>query len=340
MTSKAPPHVEALKPVVFLDREISLLMFNRRVLAQAEDKRLPLLERLRYLCIVSNNLDEFFEVRVASLLAQDALHPDPALAAMFERLGAECHALVKQQYDILNSEVLPQLRARGVHLVRHTDRNEAQRAWVRQYFDQQVRPLLTPIRPRPGPPLPAGQQQVAQFHCFLVRQGRFRRPRHGDRHRQGAAGTAARDRAAGKSDQGRGAGVLPAVLGDPLAHGRNVHGPRCAGLFAISHHPRQRPVGRRGGSQESAASIEGRVAGTAIRHRRASRGGEELPAGAVAIPARPVQSGAQPPVRRRRPSQPGAPCRNDQPVRQPALRFRHSFPACRKSSPTRISSSS
>ena len=175
MTSKAPPHVESLKPVIFLDREISLLMFNRRVLAQAEDKRLPLLERLRYLCIVSNNLDEFFEVRVASLLAQDALHPDPALAAMFERIGAECHALVKLQYDILNTEVLPQLRARGVHLVRHTDRNEAQRAWVRQYFDQQVRPLLTPIGLDPAHPFPQVSNKSLNFIVSLSGKDAFGR---------------------------------------------------------------------------------------------------------------------------------------------------------------------
>ncbi len=150
-------------------------MFNRRVLAQAEDKRLPLLERLRYLCIVSNNLDEFFEVRMASLLAQDALHPDPALAVMFERIGAECHALVKQQYDILNTEVLPQLRQRGVHLVRHNDRNEAQRAWVKQYFDQQVRPLLTPIGLDPAHPFPQVSNKSLNFIVSLSGKDAFGR---------------------------------------------------------------------------------------------------------------------------------------------------------------------
>ncbi|WP_426109626.1 polyphosphate kinase 1 [Massilia sp. PWRC2] len=175
MTSKAPLVSLLPKPVIFLDREISLLMFNRRVLAQAEDKRLPLLERLRYLCIVSNNLDEFFEVRVASLLAQDALHPDAALAAMFERIATECHALVKQQYDILNTEVLPQLRQRGVHLVRHNDRNEAQRAWVKQYFDQQVRPLLTPIGLDPAHPFPQVSNKSLNFIVSLSGKDAFGR---------------------------------------------------------------------------------------------------------------------------------------------------------------------
>jgi len=175
MTPKSQQSAEVPKSATFLDREISLLMFNRRVLAQAEDKRLPLLERLRYLCIVSNNLDEFFEVRVASLLAQDALHPDPALAAMFERISAECHALVRQQYDILNSEVLPQLRQKGVHLVRHTDRNEAQRAWVKQYFDQQVRPLLTPIGLDPAHPFPQVSNKSLNFIVSLSGKDAFGR---------------------------------------------------------------------------------------------------------------------------------------------------------------------
>src|SRR5471030_3009375 len=139
---------EANKPSIFLDRELSQLMFNRRVLAQAEDKNIPLLERLRYLCIASSNLDEFFEVRVASLLAaasvDGTLASHPALLATLSRISNECHALVIHQYEILNREVLPQLAANGVHLVRNNDRNEAQRAWVKEYFDTEVRPLLTP----------------------------------------------------------------------------------------------------------------------------------------------------------------------------------------------------
>ncbi|MBC7455725.1 MAG: polyphosphate kinase 1, partial [Massilia sp.] len=175
MTTTPALHAESSKTDTFLDRELSQLAFNRRVLAQAEDKRLPLLERLRYLCIVSNNLDEFFEVRVASLLAQGTLRLDPALVGILERISAECHALVIQQYAILNTEVLPQLRAKGVHLVRHTDRNEAQRAWVKQYFEREVRPLLTPIGLDPAHPFPQVINKSLNFIVALSGKDAFGR---------------------------------------------------------------------------------------------------------------------------------------------------------------------
>ncbi|MEO5933096.1 MAG: polyphosphate kinase 1 [Duganella sp.] len=162
-------HAEVNKNSAFLDRELSQLMFNRRVLAQAEDKSIPLLERLRYLCIASSNLDEFFEVRVASLLAagsvDGSLATHPALVATLSRICEECHVLVEHQYEILNQEVLPELAANGVHLVRHNDRNEAQRAWVKEYFDTEVRPLLTPIGLDPAHPFP---QVVNKSLNFIV----------------------------------------------------------------------------------------------------------------------------------------------------------------------------
>jgi polyphosphate kinase len=98
---------------IYLNRELSQLAFNRRVLAQAEDHRVPLLERLRYLCIVSSNLDEFFEVRIASLLAQNRGEgipkEPPALSASMERMNAACHQIIERQYEVLNTEILPEL---------------------------------------------------------------------------------------------------------------------------------------------------------------------------------------------------------------------------------------
>lgn len=155
--------------VAFLDRELSQLAFNRRVMAQAEDPQIPVLERLRYLCIMSSNLDEFFEVRVASLLAAASLDGDlddhPALAASLERVSNECHELVKRQYEIFNTAVLPEMKAQGIHIVRHSQRNEAQRAWVKDYFEREVRPLLTPIGLDPAHPFP---QVVNKSLNFIV----------------------------------------------------------------------------------------------------------------------------------------------------------------------------
>jgi len=170
---------EANKPSIFLDRELSQLTFNRRVLAQAEDKSIPLLERLRYLCIASSNLDEFFEVRVASLLAaasvDGALSEHPALVATLARISHECHGLVAHQYEILNAEVLPQLQTAGVHLVRHTDRNDAQRAWVKEYFEREVRPLLTPIGLDPAHPFPQVVNKSLNFIVALSGKDAFGR---------------------------------------------------------------------------------------------------------------------------------------------------------------------
>ena len=172
---KTLPTAEMSKAAIFLDRELSQLMFNRRVLAQAEDERIPLLERLRYLCIVSNNLDEFFEVRVASLLAKGNLAENPQLAASLARVCTECHELVIKQYGILNTEVLPQLNAAGVHLVRHTERNEAQRAWVKEYFEREVRPLLTPIGLDPAHPFPQVVNKSLNFIVSLTGKDAFGR---------------------------------------------------------------------------------------------------------------------------------------------------------------------
>lgn len=172
---KAVAQPDTSRQNIFLDRELSQLTFNRRVLAQAEDATIPLLERLRYLCIVSNNLDEFFEVRVASLLAQGNLAEHPALQALLGRISSECHDLVRQQYTILNTEVLPQLQEQGVHLVRHTDRNEAQRAWVKEYFEHEVRPLLTPIGLDPAHPFPQVMNKSLNFIISLTGKDAFGR---------------------------------------------------------------------------------------------------------------------------------------------------------------------
>lgn len=164
----------------YLNRELSLLEFNRRVLAQAEDPAIPLLERLRFLCIVCSNLDEFFEVRVASLLAQhqmDQAHgglPDN-LAATLERASAECRHLIGRQYKLFNDEILPKLSEHGIHMLRRGERNAAQRAWVKQFFDREVRPLLTPIGLDPAHPFPRVINKSLNFIVELAGKDAFGR---------------------------------------------------------------------------------------------------------------------------------------------------------------------
>ncbi len=154
-----------------INRELSLLAFNRRVLALAQDPDVPLLERLRFLCIVSSNLDEFFEIRVAGLREQlRAKSPAPGMTlhemrAIFTRISEEAQTLVAEKYRTLNEQVLPAMSAAGIRLLRNADRDEAQRQWAADYFRREVKPLLTPIGLDPAHPFP---QVVNKSLNFIV----------------------------------------------------------------------------------------------------------------------------------------------------------------------------
>ena len=149
-----------LQPSHFLNRELGLLEFNRRVLAQAADDAVPLLERLRFLTIVSSNLDEFFEIRVAGLKEQikagiKESGPDGrSPAEVYELVSAQAHALVGEQYRLLNSVLLPALVKQGVIFPKREDWTEPQRAWIRDYFMRELLPVLTPIGLDPAHPFP------------------------------------------------------------------------------------------------------------------------------------------------------------------------------------------
>jgi polyphosphate kinase len=154
-----------------INRELSLLAFNRRVLALAQDNEIPLLERLRFLCILGSNLDEFFEVRVAGVKEQLRAKV-PALGmtlqdarSLFARIGDEARALIVEQYRVLNDELLPALEKAGVRLVRRTEFSATEREWAANYFQQEVRPLLTPIGLDPAHPFP---QVVNKSLNFVV----------------------------------------------------------------------------------------------------------------------------------------------------------------------------
>ncbi len=165
----------------FINRELSLLAFNERVLAQAEDAMLPLLERLRFLCIASSNLDEFFEVRVAGLKAQLPLNPGHAgvdgLPAdeTLRLVAVRAHTLVARQYALLNETLLPLLAAEGVSLHLEGQWNTAIDAWAGDYFRQSILPVLTPIGLDPAHPFPRVLNKSLNFAVELGGRDAFGR---------------------------------------------------------------------------------------------------------------------------------------------------------------------
>jgi polyphosphate kinase len=163
-------------PQQFLNRELGQLEFNQRVLAQAEDTAIPLLERLKYLCIVSSNLDEFFEIRVAGLMEQiklgsistgaDGMTAHPIL----KRVREQAHQLIEHQYQLFNTDITPALAEHGIKFLRRTHWNEAQQAWVKDFFFREVMPVLTPIGLDPAHPFPRVLNKSLNFAVEL--QGR------------------------------------------------------------------------------------------------------------------------------------------------------------------------
>lgn len=165
----------------YLNRELGLLAFNRRVLAQAEDERVPLLERLRFLCIVSSNLDEFFEIRVAGLKEQirgnsPVVTTDGKTAQEAYRLvSQQAHALVYEQYQHFNQVILPRLAEQGISFLRRSLWNEAQRGWIRDYFVREMMPVLTPIGLDPSHPFPRVLNKSLNFAVELEGKDAFGR---------------------------------------------------------------------------------------------------------------------------------------------------------------------
>lgn len=154
--NQAPTQSQSL----FLHAELSLLSFNERVLNMALNPKTPLLEKLKFLCIFSSNIDEFFEIRVSGLKAKadssvsgesfDGISPQEALDKISER----AHNLVKLQYEILNEQVLPEMEQHGIHFLDQKNWSEEQSKWIKNYFKREVLPILTPIRLDPAHPFP------------------------------------------------------------------------------------------------------------------------------------------------------------------------------------------
>ena len=162
-------------PLKLLNREQAILEFNRRVLAQAQREDVPLLERLRYVCIVSSNLDEFFEVRFADMLeaARDPL--STVTSQDVERVGRAAHTLIDEQYLIFNEQLMPLLRREHIVILNHADRNEPQRRWVQAFFEREVRPLLVPVGLDPAHPFPQVANKSLHFIARLSGKDAFGR---------------------------------------------------------------------------------------------------------------------------------------------------------------------
>ena len=165
-----------------LCRELSLLEFNRRVLAQAEDKNVPLLERLRFLCIVSSNLDEFFEVRMAWLKREDKLHPrrkldnGKMLSETIADVTKAARSLIRHQYNLFNNVLQPELAQEGIFFYRRRNWTDTQKKWIEDYFDRELLPILTPIGLDPSHPFPRPLNKSLNFAVELDGTDAFGRP--------------------------------------------------------------------------------------------------------------------------------------------------------------------
>src|SRR5467141_248698 len=159
-------------PKNFINRELSWLEFNRRVLEEAQDPTQPLIERVKFLCIFSSNLDEFFEIRVAGIkqqiesetsdVAADRLSPTET----FNQIQRLAHELVATEYELWNRELLPQLAKNGIRVRNVSELNAKRAAWARKYFQEEVLPMLTPLAVDASHPFP---DLLNKSHNLLVR---------------------------------------------------------------------------------------------------------------------------------------------------------------------------
>jgi len=153
-----------------LDRDLSILSFNERVLSLAQRHDYPLLERLKFLCIVASNLDEFFEVRMEAQL--DAMQRNLKKGAVsihsFNAVSEKAHAIINRQYAIFNDELMPALKQSGVDIIAGHDRSELQKKWVAKYFEDNVKPLLLPIALDRSHPFPLVASKALHFIVELA----------------------------------------------------------------------------------------------------------------------------------------------------------------------------
>ncbi len=175
-SSKTSP-TETVETLKLLDRDHSILAFNERVLDWAAREDVPLLERLRYLTIVSSNLDEFFEVRFEPhvMAKRHSLERGLPSPPTFDALVVSTQDLVRRQYALFNDVLSPAFEKQGIKILSHGERNITQRRWVQQYFEQEVQPLLVPVGLDPSHPFPQVANKSLNFIVRLTGHDAFGR---------------------------------------------------------------------------------------------------------------------------------------------------------------------
>ena len=178
-TSSEP--IDLNNPKFYINREISLLEFNKRVLAQAKDENVPLLERLNFLCISCSNLDEFYEIRVAGVIQMAVIDPNATgqdgltPAGQLELISVNAHELVDDQYKVLNDILIPALQEESIRFIRRTEWTEAQHKWLETYFNDQLLPILTPVGLDSAHPFPRILNKSLNFIISLTGKDAFGR---------------------------------------------------------------------------------------------------------------------------------------------------------------------
>ena len=173
--------IDLKQPELYLNRQLSLLEFNWRVLQQARNEDIPLLERLRFICIFSTNMDEFFEIRVAGLKQKaelGALQNEPdnkPPQEVLNEVSNRAHELVDEQYELLNQLLNEEIASEDIHFIRRSQWNECTDKWLRDYFENELQPIVSPLALDPAHPFPRILNKSLHFIVSLKGKDAFGR---------------------------------------------------------------------------------------------------------------------------------------------------------------------
>jgi len=180
-TASTETSIDLKKPELYINRHLSLLEFNRRVLQLARNESLPLLERLRFLCIFSTNMDEFFEIRVAGLIQKLELgavqndYDNKGPQELLDDISVRTHALVTEQYELLNHLLDQDLAAEEIHFIRRAHWTPCVDKWLKDYFINELQPIISPFALDPAHPFPRILNKSLHFIVSLTGKDAFGR---------------------------------------------------------------------------------------------------------------------------------------------------------------------